>query len=146
MCKVADILASKGRQVYAIEDDKSVFEAIKKMVEKNVGALVVTHEGRLCGILTERDYLRRIVIEGRTSRNTMVKTVMTSDLICVDPSRTVQECMAIMTTARIRHLPVMEGAELAGIVSIGDLVKHLSREQETQIRHLRDYIDGKYPG
>jgi CBS domain-containing protein len=146
MCKVADILSSKGRQVYTIEDDMSVFEAIKKMVEKNVGALVITHEGQVCGMLTERDYLRRIVLEGRTSRNTLVKDVMTSNVICVDPSRTVQECMATMTAARIRHLPVMDGAELVGVVSIGDLVKYLSKEQETHIRYLNDYINGKYPG
>jgi signal-transduction protein with cAMP-binding, CBS, and nucleotidyltransferase domain len=100
----------------------------------------------MCGVLTERDYLRRIVLEGRTSRNTLVKDVMTSNVICVDPSRTIQECMATMTAAHIRHLPVMEGAELVGIVSIGDLVKYLSKEQETQIRYLKDYICGKYPG
>ena len=146
MCKVADILSIKGRSVHTIESDRSVFDAVTKMVEKNVGALVVTQGGQMCGVLTERDYLRRIVLEGRTSRNTLVKDVMTSNVICVDPSRTIQECMATMTAAHIRHLPVMEGAELVGIVSIGDLVKYLSKEQETHIRYLNDYINGKYPG
>jgi CBS domain-containing protein len=146
MAQVADILAGKGRSVLTIDRSATVFEAIKEMVEKNVGSIIVTDKGAIVGVLTERDYLRRIVLEGRTSKTTQVTEVMTAKLIYVDPGRSVDECMAIMTQQRIRHLPVMEGGELVGIVSIGDLVKSLSQEREIEIQYLTDYITGKYPG
>jgi CBS domain-containing protein len=146
MNRVADILASKGSEVHTIDRRATVFEAVEKMVAKNVGALVVTDGEAIAGIFTERDYLRRIVLEGRTSRTTPVQEVLTERLIVVDPSRPVEECMALMTMERIRHLPVIDDRRLAGIVSIGDIVKHLSRERETEIRYLTDYISGKYPG
>lgn len=146
MGTVADILSRKGNQVYTIEHDRTVFDAIEYMVEKNVGSLLITKEGAVCGILTERDYLRRIVLKGRTSRETVVSDIMTSRLVCVDPPRSIEECMAVITKERIRHLPVMQGDQLVGVVSIGDLVKHLTKEQEVEIRYLKDYIAGKYPG
>jgi signal-transduction protein with cAMP-binding, CBS, and nucleotidyltransferase domain len=145
MPRVADLLALKGSAVYTIEQEKSVYDAIKQMVEKNVGALIVTKEDKACGIFTERDYLRRIVLEGRTSRETHVRDAMTDRLIVIDHSHDLEDCMTVMTTARIRHLPVIENGRLAGIVSIGDIIKHLSKEQKAEIRYLTDYIAGKYP-
>ena len=145
MSRVADILAVKGSVVYTIDEGKSVYDAINYMVETNVGALIVTREGKTCGIFTERDYLRRIVLEGRTSRDTLVKDVTTGRLIVVENDREVEECMAIMTTEKIRHLPVVDKGTLAGLVSIGDIIKHLCKQHETEIRYLTDYITGKYP-
>ena len=145
MSQVSDLLARKGGEVHTIGRGAMVFDAVKKMVDANVGSLIVVDGERTVGIFTERDYLRRIVLEGRTSRNTPVDDVMSSRVICVDPERTVEECMSMMTQQRIRHLPVMSGGRLAGIVSIGDVVKFLSRERETQIKYLTDYIVGKYP-
>jgi CBS domain-containing protein len=145
MSRVADILAIKGSVVYTIDGETSVYDAIKCMVDKNVGALIVTTDDKPRGIFTERDYLRRIVLEGRTTRDTCVKEVMTDRLIAVDPSRDLDECMTIMTTTRIRHLPVVDEGRLAGVLSIGDIVKHLSKERKAEIRYLTDYISGKYP-
>jgi signal-transduction protein with cAMP-binding, CBS, and nucleotidyltransferase domain len=146
MAQVADILERKGRSVLTIDRSATVFDAIRQMVDRNVGSIIVTEKGSIAGILTERDYLRRIVLEGRTSKTTHVTEVMTAKVICVDPGRPIDECMAIMTQQRIRHLPVMEGGEVIGIVSIGDLVKSLSQEREIEIQYLTDYITGKYPG
>lgn len=146
MSRVADILASKGSAVLTIESTTTVYDAIAKMVEANVGSVILTAGDAVCGIFTERDYLRRIVLQGRTSRTTRVKEVMTERLVVVDPSREVEECMALMTSQRIRHLPVMQAARLVGIVSIGDVVRHLSSEREAEVRYLTDYISGKYPG
>jgi CBS domain-containing protein len=147
MNQVKDILARKGGQVHAIDRDATVFEAIGKMVASNVGSVVVTEgDGSICGIFTERDYLRRITLEGRTSKDTTVGEVMTTDVICTTPDRAVEGCLAIMAQRKIRHLPVMKGSELVGIISIGDLVKHLTAKQKVEIEYLRDYITGKYPG
>ena len=145
MSQVADILARKDSTVHTVDRETTVFDAIKSMVEKNVGSVIVTDGESISGILTERDYLRRIVLEGRTSRSTQVSEVMTARLICVGPSHSVEECMSIMTQQRIRHLPVMESDRLAGIVSIGDLVKHLSKEQASELRFLSDFVSGRYP-
>jgi len=143
---VAEILATKSSRVETIEPNATVFDAIKQMVEANVGSIVVVEGQAIRGIFTERDYLRRIVIEGRTSKTTQVREVMTVELACTDPSRSIDDCMAVMTQERIRHLPVLDGTKLVGIVSIGDLVKSLSKEREIEIRYLTDYISGKYPG
>ena len=145
MPRVADLLAIKGSTVYTIDQEKSVYDAIRYMVDKNVGALIVTKEDKACGIFTERDYLRRIVLEGRTSRETQVREAMTDRLIVIDHTRDLEVCMTVMTTARIRHLPVVEDGRLAGIVSIGDIIKHLTKEQKAEIQYLTDYIAGKYP-
>ena len=146
MPRVADILAVKGSAVHTVDKMITVLDAIKKMVEANVGSLVVMDGDAICGIFTERDYLRRIVLKGRTSRETRVMEAMTERLVVVDDSRDVEECMAIMTSERIRHLPVIDDSRLIGIVSIGDVVKHLSKAREAEIRYLTDYITGKYPG
>ena len=145
MGRVADILTYKGREVLTIEQESTAFAALEKMVAKNAGALVVTAGGGTAGIFTERDFLRRVVLRGRDPKTTQVREVMTERLICADPERPIEDCMAIMTQERIRHLPVLEGGTLAGLVSIGDLVKHLSAERHVEIRYLTDYITGKYP-
>jgi CBS domain-containing protein len=146
MSRVADILARKGSDVLTVDNATTVYDAISKMVEANVGSVIVTDRDAVCGIFTERDYLRRIVLQGRTSRKTQVKEVMVERLVVVDPARDVADCMSLMTSQRIRHLPVMEGTRLVGIVSIGDVVRHLSKEREAEVRYLTDYISGKYPG
>jgi CBS domain-containing protein len=138
---VSEILESKGRDVLQIDASATVFDAIKKMVDGNVGALLVTDGGDLAGIVTERDYLRRVTIEGRTEKGTQVREIMSSELVYVTPDTSVQECMAVMTERRIRHLPVLdEGRKVVGIVSIGDVVKFQSKQQDVQIRLLTDYI------
>jgi CBS domain-containing protein len=145
MSQVSEILKTKGGEVLTVPRDVTVFEAIKKMVENGVASLLVMDGEKICGIITERDYLRRITLEGRTSRTTPVADVMTERLIVVEPSHSIDDCMSIMTRERIRHLPVLDGKKLAGIVSIGDIVKHLSKQQEAELRYLTDYISGKYP-
>jgi len=146
MSRVADILNHKGREVYSIDQEATAFEALEKMVRHDVGALVVTSAGRTVGVFSERDFLRRIALRGHDPEGVRVADVMTQRLICADPRETVEDCMAIMTQEHIRHLPIIEGEKLVGLVSIGDLVKHLSAERHVQIRYLTDYITGKYPG
>jgi CBS domain-containing protein len=143
---VAEVLAAKGTQVWSITADASVYEAIELMNEKRIGALVVTRKERLAGIISERDYARKVVLKGRTSRDTLVEDVMTTPVITVVPGHTVADCLNIMTTKRIRHLPVLHGEELAGVVSIGDLVRCLLAAQTELIEQLSGYISGKYPG
>jgi len=139
---VAKVLEEKGGEVLQIEASATVFDAIKRMVESNVGALLVTEDGRVSGIVTERDYLRRVTLEGRTEKETLVREIMTAPLVYATPETSVEECMAIMTERRIRHVPVFaDGRELVGIVSIGDLVKFQSKEQSFQIKFLTDYIE-----
>jgi CBS domain-containing protein len=139
---VAKLLEGKGSDVLQIDADATVFDAIKRMVESNVGALLVTERGNVAGIVTERDYLRRVTLEGRTEEETLVREIMTAPLVYVTPETSVEECMAVMTERRIRHLPVFsDGRELVGIVSIGDLVKFKSAEQDFQIKFLTEYIE-----
>jgi CBS domain-containing protein len=143
MSDVAKVLEEKGRsEVLRIDADATVFDAIRRMVDSNVGALLVTEGGHVTGIVTERDYLRRVTLEGRTEEETLVREIMTSPLVYVTPETSVEECMAVMTERRIRHLPVFaDGRELVGIVSIGDLVKFKSAEQDFQIKFLTEYIE-----
>lgn len=146
MSQVSDILKVKGTEVFTIDRNATVLDAIKKMVDNGVASLVVTDGDKIRGIITERDYLRRIALEGRTSKTTPVADAMTERLIVVEPTSSVDDCMSMMTRERIRHLPVLEKGKLAGIVSIGDIVKFLTKKQEAEIRYLTDYISGKYPG
>jgi signal-transduction protein with cAMP-binding, CBS, and nucleotidyltransferase domain len=143
MSTVREILAKKGSEVHTIDSQSSAKEAVRQMVEANIGSVIVTRDGAICGIFTERDYLRRIILDDRPA-DTQLAEVVTEQLVVVDPERTIDECMAIMTQERIRHLPVMRQAQLVGIVSIGDLVKHLSKEQATELRYLTDLISGRY--
>lgn len=143
MSRVSEILQQKGRAVLKIGADASVLEAVQQMVEANVGALLVADGDGVAGIVTERDYLRRVVVEGRTEKETSVREIMTSPLVVVTPDTTVDECMALMTERRIRHLPVVAEGEVVGIVSIGDVVKFQSRERSFEIQFLHDYISAR---
>jgi CBS domain-containing protein len=140
MNTLSEILDEKGHDVFVIDGGASVFEAVERMVERNVGSLLVTEEGEIAGILTERDYLRRITLEGRTDRETAVREIMSSPLVVVTPETPVEECMALMTDRRIRHLPVVVAGRVVGLISIGDLVKFTARQQTYEIQHLTDYI------
>jgi CBS domain-containing protein len=142
MARVSDILRNKGTDVLKIDASSSVYDALVKMVELNVGSILVTDGDTVVGIMTERDYLRKIVVVGRTSRDTRVSEIMSSPLVYVTPETSVDELMAIMTDRRIRHLPVVENDDVIGIISIGDAVKFQSREQSFQIQYLTDYITG----
>jgi len=140
---VSDILDGKGRDVLQVDGSATVYEAIVKMVEGNVGALLVYEGDRLAGIVTERDYLRRVTLEGRDERTTPVREIATADLVYVGPDASIDECMAVMTERRVRHLPVLNDERVVvGIVSIGDVVKFQSKEQSVQIRFLTEYISG----
>ena len=143
MEQVSDILKGKEHKLLTIASDASVFDMVKQMVDANVGALLVTIDGRIEGIVTERDYLRRVTLEGRTDKETPVSEIMTSPLIVVTPETPVEECMAIMTDRRIRHVPVVEDGEVVSMVSIGDLVKFQSQQQDFKIQYLTDYITAR---
>ena len=140
MSKVSEILGDKGGSVLSIEASSSVFEAVQEMVEANVGSLLVTDGGEIAGIVTERDYLRRVTLEGRTDHDTAVGEIMSAPLVIVTPETEIDECMAVMTDRRIRHLPVVDGGEVVGVVSIGDIVKFKSKQQSFEIQYLTDYI------
>jgi CBS domain-containing protein len=138
---VSKILEEKGSDVLEIDASATVYDAVKRMVEANVGSLLVTERGKLAGIVTERDYLRRVTLEGRDEKATPVREIMTSEVVYVTPDTSIDECMAVMTERRIRHLPVLTGGrEVAGVVSIGDVVKFRSKQQGFQIKLLTDYI------
>ncbi len=140
MIKMKDILASKGNDIWSISPDKSVFEALELMAEKEVGALLVMDSGKVKGLFSERDYARKVVLKGRSSQQTTISEVMTGRVICTSPEDSAEECMALMTDKRVRHLPVVENNELLGLVSIGDLVKAIISEQEFTIKVLEKYI------
>jgi CBS domain-containing protein len=141
--QVSEILGEKGRDVLKIDADASVFDAVRRMVEANVGSLLVTEDGEITGIVTERDYLRRVTLEGRSDKDIAVREIMSSPLVVVTPATTIDECMAIMTDRRIRHVPVVDGGEVVGVVSIGDVVKFKSKQQSFEIQYLTDYITAR---
>ena len=143
---VAAVLKQKGDWVVTVAPDATVFDTIGRMVEQNVGAVLVTERGEVRGIFTERDYLRRIALQGRTSRETRVSEVMTSDLVTVEPDTEVDECLATMTRRKIRHLPVLRDGRLAGIVSIGDCVRVRLDEATEHAAGLQRFVSGEYPG
>ena len=140
MKTVRQLLQAKGDTVYSIAPEARVYEALKLMAEKEVGALVVLAGGALAGILSERDYARKVILHGKSSHDIPVREIMTANVVTVNPGQTVDQCMALMTNNRIRHLPVVESGKLVGLVSIGDLVKELIAEQEQTIRQLETYI------
>ncbi|MCW5962377.1 MAG: CBS domain-containing protein [Pyrinomonadaceae bacterium] len=137
---VKNILASKGSEIWHTTSDDSVLNAIKMMAEKGVGALLVMDNGRLVGIMSERDYARKVILQGKSSRETPVSEIMTIGVEVVDPIDTVERCMELMTDKRIRHLPVVENDSVIGVLSIGDLVKAIIEEQQFQIEQLESYI------
>src|SRR6516162_8787610 len=144
--RASAILAQKGvSSVWTIDPNATVIDAIRLMDEKNVGALPVVDNGKLVGIVSERDYTRKVILKGRSSKETPVKEIMTKQLVTVDPRDCVTECMRIMTEKRVRHLPVLEGADLVGILSIGDVVNWLISAQAVTINNLERYITGDYP-
>ena len=140
MKTVMQLLQAKGGEVHTVPPDARVFDALKLMAEKNVGALVVAEGGKLAGIITERDYARKVILLGKSSHDIPVREIMTAKVVTVQPGQTVEDCMALMTARRTRHLPVMEGERLIGILSIGDLVKEVIAEQEQTIKQLESYI------
>lgn len=143
MTTVADVLVAKGSGVHSVTGTMSVYDAIDKMVRYNIGALVVVEGWNLQGILTERDYLRRVALVGRTSKTTMVREIMSASPETVTTANTVEECMQLMTRLRVRHLPVLTLNRIVGIVSIGDVVKSLLNEQASHIQNLTEYIQGR---
>jgi len=142
---VGSVLKQKGSEVWLVAPDQTVYEAIERMADKGVGALLVISGGKLVGIISERDYARKVILKGKSSRTTLVKEIMTSPVIFVTTDQSVDECMGIITKNRIRHLPIMENEKVLGVVSIGDLVKWVVSEQEETIEHLQNYISAKYP-
>jgi len=140
---IRQLLDRKGREVYTIAPGESVFEAIRRMAEKGIGALVVTDGGEPVGIVTERDYARKVILKGRSSKETPVREIMSSPVIFIRPEQTIEEAMAVMTEKKIRHLPVLEDGRLAGIISIGDVVKAIIENQKFVIDQLTSYIHGE---
>ena len=142
MKTVKELLDEKGREVWSVHPDTSVFDALKLMADKNLGALAVIADGRLVGMFSERDYTRKVVLLGRASRDTAVSEIMETRVVYAGPENTVEECMALMTDKRVRHLPVFQGEELVGLISIGDVVKEMISEQQFIIEQLERYIHG----
>lgn len=140
MKSLKQLLSAKGGQVYSIGPDAKVIEALQIMAHRDIGALVVLEGAEIAGILSERDYARKVILRGKSSQDVPVREIMTSEVVTVDPSRTIEECMALVTQRRVRHLPVIEDGMLAGLVSIGDLVKEVIADQEQTIRQLESYI------
>lgn len=143
MNELAKILEEKSKDVLSIEADASVFEAVRRMVEANVGALLVTDKGETAGIVTERDYLRGVTLKGRTDKETAVREIMSSPVIVATPEMTVDECMSLMTDRRIRHVPIVEAGQVVGIVSIGDVVKFKSSQLSYEVQYLHEYISAR---
>jgi CBS domain-containing protein len=145
MSTVADLLKQKGKEVYSLAPDTTIFEALKLMAEKKVGALLVMDHDVLAGIISERDFVRRIAVDGKCELNLPVKNYMTTHLYTVTLTHSVSECMEMMTDHHIRHLPVVDGDKLVGLVSIGDVVKQAIAVRQERIEHLEDYMSGKKP-
>jgi CBS domain-containing protein len=143
---INDVLAQKGCSVYSVDPEATVYEAIEMMDNKNVGALLVLENGRLVGMISERDYTRKVALKGKTSKQVQVKEIMTPGAHTVSRLNTVEECMRIMTENRVRHLPVLNQDKVEGVVSIGNLVNWIISAQNATIDHLENYISGKYPG
>jgi CBS domain-containing protein len=142
MHTVREILEKKGREVWTIPSSSPLQQALSIMAERDIGALLVMDEGRIAGIFSERDYARKVVLKGRSSADTIVRDIMSTDVITIQAGQSIDECMNLMTNRHIRHLPVVEGGAVRGMISIGDVVKVIISEQESTIRHLEQYISG----
>jgi len=143
MKTVMQLLRTKGQQVLSVAPDIPVFEALEVMADKNVGALLVVEGERLVGVFSERDYARKVILKGKSSKDTPVREIMSSHVLYVRPEQTIEDCMALMTDKRVRHLPVMEEGRVVGVISIGDVVKAIIAEQEFIIEQLQNYITGR---
>ena len=143
MKTVTQLLRTKGQQVLSVAPDIPVFEALEVMADKNVGALLVVEDERLVGVFSERDYARKVILKGKSSKDTPVQEIMSSHVLYVRPEQTIEDCMALMTDKRVRHLPVMEEGRVVGVISIGDVVKAIIAEQEFIIEQLQNYITGR---
>ena len=142
MITVKDLLDKKGREYYYVKPQATVFEALQKMAEKECGALMVIEDGKLVGMFSERDYARKIILAGKSSKEAVVAELMTKLMVTVKPSTSINDCMALMTEKRVRHLPVLDHNEIAGMISIGDVVNAVIREQNITIKDLENYITG----
>lgn len=142
---ISDILRDKVNKVHTISPNATVYDAISLMSDKNIGALIVTENNNVVGIISERDYIKKVILKGQTSRDTNVKDIMSSPVQFVTPQQTVEECMALMTAKKYRHFPVLNDQHLVGIVSIGDLVNAIISKQKIEMDYLLNYITGKYP-
>ena len=142
---ISRVLRQKGEEIWSVAPDTTVYDALEIMANREVGALLVLEGGRLAGVVSERDYARKVILQGRSSKDTAVGEIMTHGVVTVTPSHTVDECMKLMTELRVRHLPVTEGGRIVGIVSLGDLVKYVITAQQEEIQHLHAYIAGAYP-
>lgn len=142
MKTVREILAGKGRNIWSIQPDATVFEALQAMADNDVGALVVLDGETVAGVLSERDYARKVILHGRSSKELKVKEIMSSKVYFIKPEQNIEDCMALFTNKRVRHLPVLENDKLTGVISIGDVVKAVIAEQEYTIKHLENYITG----
>ncbi len=140
MTTVKQLLEFKGHDIVTIEPDRTVYEALERLAERRIGALLVIRNSKLVGLFSERDYARKVVLKGKSSKDTPVRDVMIQDLVCVNPETSVDECMTLMTEERVRHLPVLDKGELVGIVSIGDAVRQIISERDFTIRQLEQYI------
>ena len=142
MVTISELLGKKGHEVWSLGPDASVYEAIELMAEKEVGALMVMEGPKAVGLISERDYVRKVILKGRSSKDTKIREIMSTHVVCARPEQIIEECMAIMTAKRVRHLPVMGADRLLGIISIGDLVKAIINEQKFVIDQLEHYISG----
>jgi CBS domain-containing protein len=142
---VSLVLRKKGCEIWSVPSDATVYSAMEMMADKNVGSLLVVDQGRLVGLISERDYARKVVLLGRGSKDTLVREIMISSPITIGPECSVDEAMRLITTSRVRHLPVVSAAEILGIISIGDLVNWIAFAQDQTIEQLEHYIEGKYP-
>ena len=142
---IGSVLAHKGREVWSVAPDTLVYDAVEMMSDKRVGALLVLSGGTLSGVVSERDYARKVILQGKSSKHTQVKEIMSTPVISVTPDQTVDDCMRIMTERRIRHLPVHENGNVTGVISIGDLVRWIISSHEQTIDQLNSYIAGSYP-
>ena len=142
---VKSLLIQKGPAVWSISPDATVYDAVDEMSRRHIGCLVVLSAGKLIGVVSERDYARKVVLKGKHSQETRVREIMSTPVLYVNPEQTLEDCMRLMTSRRIRHLPVLEGETVVGMVSIGDMVNWMITSQEQTIKHLQSYITGSYP-
>ena len=140
MTLISQILKAKGGKTWTVSPNTTVYDALSLMAQKDIGALVVVENDTVIGLFSERDYARKVILQGKSSKETEVNEIMTDEVLCVGPDQTVAKCMALMTEKRIRHIPILDKGQLVGVISIGDVVKAIITEQQIIINHLEDYI------